>query len=245
MHDDGRRLERLLGDAGYPASSVDPDVDRDGDRVRLTWVLKLGARVRVGPIFVRGNFKTTPETILEQIPLQSGAYLTTTAVERGQRNLGFLQLFNNASPIPFPGKDEKRDVVPMVVEVEERYEQYSVLHAGAGVSTEQKPPDSALPFGIYMRAGYENRNFWGHGWNTAANLTYGTALLRGDLSFLDRRFFGTLFRFDVTLNYLQQETARLGDIRSGAGSIGFRARCTRASTRASTTTCATRRTPSR
>ena len=221
IREDGRRLERLLGDAGYPTSSVDPDVNREGDRVSLTWVLKLGPRMRVGPIFVRGNFKTTPETILEQIPLQSGGYLTTTAVERGQRNLGFLQLFNNATPISFPGKDEKREVVPMVVEVEERYEQYSVLHAGAGVSTEQKPPDSALPFGVYVRGGYENRNFWGHGWNAAANLTYGTSLLRGDLAFLDRRFFGTLFRFDITLNYLQQETARLGDIRSGAGSIGF------------------------
>jgi outer membrane protein assembly factor BamA len=189
--------------------------------VALTWVLKLGPRVRVGPIFVRGNFKTTAETILEQIPLQSGGYLTTTAVERGQRNLGSLQLFNNATPITFPGKEEKREVVPMVVEVEERYEQYSVLHAGAGISTEQKPPNSALPFGIYARGGYENRNFWAHGWNLTANLTYGTALLRGDLGFLDRRFFGTLFRFDVSLNYLQQQTVRLGDIRSGAGSIGF------------------------
>jgi len=221
VRDDGRRLERLLGDAGYPAANVDPDVARTGDRVALTWVLKLGPRVRIGPIFVRGNFKTTRETILEQIPLQSGGYLTTTAVERGQRNLGFLQLFNNASPISFPGKEEKRDLVPMVVEVEERYEQYSVLHAGAGASTEQKPPNSALPFGIYVRGGYENRNFWGHGWVAAANLTYGTALLRGDLSFLDRRFFGTLFRFDIALNYLQQQTVRLGDIRSGAGSIGF------------------------
>jgi outer membrane protein insertion porin family len=221
VREDGRRLERLLGDAGFPSASVDPDVARTGDRVALTWVLKLGPRVRIGPVFVRGNFKTTPETILEQIPLQSGNYLTTTAVERGQRNLGFLQLFNNATPISFPGKEEKREVVPMVVEVEERYDQYSVLHAGVGASTEQKPPNSALPVGVYVRAGYENRDFWGHGWNAAANLTYGTALLRGDLSFLDRRFFGTLFRFDIVLNYLQQDTVRLGDIRSGAGSIGF------------------------
>jgi outer membrane protein assembly factor BamA len=229
MRDDGRRLERLLGDAGYPASTVEPDVSRSGDRVNLTWVFKLGPRVRIGPIFVRGNFKTTPETILEQIPLKSGGYLTTTAVERGQRNLGSLQLFNNATPISFPGTDERRDVVPMVVEVEERYDQYSVLHAGAGASTDQRPPDGtpipllgvSLPIGFYVRGGYENRNFWGHGWATAANITYGTALLRGDLSFLDRRFFGTLFRFDIALNYLQQETVRLGDIRSGAGSIGF------------------------
>jgi outer membrane protein assembly complex protein YaeT len=221
IRDDGRRLERLLGDAGYSGSTVDPDVSRNGNQISLTWVLKLGPRVRIGPVFVRGNFKTTPETILEQIPLRSGGYLTTTAIERGQRNLGFLQLFNNASPISFPGREERRAVVPMVVEVEERYDQYSVLHAGAGVSTEQKPPNSALPFGVYLRGGYENRNFMGHGWNSAANLTYGTALLRGDLSFLDRRFFGTLFRFNITLNYLQQETVRLGDIRSGAGSIGF------------------------
>jgi len=229
VRDDGRRLERLLGDAGYPSASVDPDVARTGDRVALTWVLKLGPRVRIGPIFVRGNFKTTPETILEQIPLQEGGYLTTTALERGQRNLGSLQLFNNATPISFPGKDEKREVVPMVVEVEERYEQYSVVHVGAGASTEQAPPDGTripllgahVPIGFFLRGGYENRNFWGHGWNASANLTYGTALLRGDLGFLDRRFFGTLFRFDVGLQYLQQETVRLGDIRSGAGSIGF------------------------
>ena len=229
IRDDGRRLERLLGDAGFPSSTVDPDVDRDGDQVHLTWVLKLGPRIRVGPIFVRGNFKTTSETILEQIPLQSGGYLTTTAVERGQRNLGFLQLFNNASPISFPGKEEKRPVVPMVVEVEERYEQYSVIHAGVGASTEQAPPGGtqlpvlgwSIPIGFFVRGGYENRNFWGHGWLAGANLTWGTKLLRGDLTFLDRRFLGTLFRFDITLQYLQQQTVRLGDVRSIAGSIGF------------------------
>jgi outer membrane protein assembly factor BamA len=117
----------------------------------------------------------------------------------------------------------------MNVEVEERYEQYSVLHAGLGASTDQAPPDGTripivgwhVPIGFYLRGGYENRNFWGHGWVAGANLTWGTALLRGDLAFLDRRFLGTLFRFDIALNYLQQETARLGDIRSGAGSIGF------------------------
>ena len=30
VHEDSRRLERLLGDAGYPSSSVDPDVNRSG-----------------------------------------------------------------------------------------------------------------------------------------------------------------------------------------------------------------------
>jgi outer membrane protein assembly factor BamA len=221
VREDGRRLERLLGDAGYPSVSLEPEAARTGDAEALTWVIKTGPRTRLGPMFVRGNFVTRPETVLEQIPLRSGDLLTTTAIERGQRNLGFLQLFNNAAPISFPGKDDKRDVVPMLVQVEERYEQYSVVHFGIGVSTDQKPPDSSFPVGVNLRGGYENRNLLGHGWNIVGTSAYGTSLFRANLTFLDRRFFGTLFRFDTTLNYLQQATVRLGDIRSGGGSIGF------------------------
>ncbi|HVU49364.1 MAG TPA: POTRA domain-containing protein [Polyangia bacterium] len=221
VRDDGRRLERALGDAGYPTGTAEPDAKRTGDDVDLTWVLKPGPRMRVGPTFVRGNFATKDQTVLEQIPLGTGSLLTTTATERGQRNLGFMQLFNNASPISFPGREEERPVVPMVVNVEERYEQYSVIHLGAGASTEQKDPNSSLPVGIYARAGYENRNLLGHAWGFTSNFAIGQSLRRGTATFLDPRFFGTLFRLDASLNYLQQATVRLGDIRSGGGSIGF------------------------
>jgi outer membrane protein insertion porin family len=221
LREDGHRLERLMGDAGYAVATAEPDVERVGNTVRVTWTIKTGPRIRVGPIFVRGNFVTTEETILEQIPLRSGDYLTTTAVERGQRNLGFLQLFNNATPISFPGKEQGQTVVPMVVEIEERYEQFNLLHVGAGISTEQAPPDSSLPFGAYLRAGYDNRNLLGHGWNLILAGSWGQSLLRGTANFLDRRFLGTFFRFDIAGQYLQQATVRLGDIRSWGGSIGF------------------------
>jgi outer membrane protein insertion porin family len=221
VRDDGRRLERALGDAGYPTGTVEPDAKRTGDDVDLTWVLKPGPRMRVGPTFVRGNFVTRDQTVLEQIPLGTGSLLTTTAAERGQRNLGFMQLFNNASPISFPGREEERPVVPMVVNVEERYEQYSLIHVGAGLSTDQKDPSSSLPFGYYARAGYENRNLFGHAWGLTSGFAIGQGLRRGTATFLDPRFLGTLFRLDASLNYLQQATVRLGDIRSGGGSIGF------------------------
>jgi outer membrane protein insertion porin family len=221
IRSDVKRLARLFGDAGFPLATVTPDVDRAGDDVTLTYRVKLGPRVRVGPIFVRGNFVTKPETILEQIRLRPGSYLGTTAVERSQRDIGFLQLFNNASPISFPGREDRRPVVPMVVEVEERYEQYSVVHLGAGASTDQKPPDSTFPLGVYLRAGYENRDLFGHGWAFNSQVTYGTAILRASIGFVDRRFLGTLFRLDASITYLNQATVRLGDIHSGGGSIGF------------------------
>jgi outer membrane protein insertion porin family len=221
VRDDGRRLERTLGDAGYPSGTAEPEVKRTGNDVDLTWVLKPGPRVRVGPTFVRGNFATKDQTVLEQIPLGAGSLLTTTAAERGQRNLGFMQLFNNASPISFPGREDDRPVVPMIVNVEERYEQYSLIHVGAGASTDQKPPNSSWPVGFYARAGYENRNLFGHAWGFTGTFAIGQSLRRGTATFLDPRFLGTLFRLDASLNYLQQATVRLGDIRSGGGSIGF------------------------
>ncbi|MEP6652449.1 MAG: POTRA domain-containing protein [Myxococcales bacterium] len=221
LRSDARHLERYLGDAGHVVATAEPDLERDGSSVRVVWKIKVGPRIRVGPIFVRGNFVTTDETILEQIPIRSGDYLTTTAFERGQRNLGFLQLFNNASPISFPGRDEGQTVVPMVVEVEERYEQYNLVHLGLGVSTDQAAPGSSLPVGGYVRAGYDNRNLLGHGWNLTGSVSLGNSLTRANANFLDRRFFGTLFRFDISGQYTQQATVRLGDIRSWGGSIGF------------------------
>jgi len=224
---DAKRLARLLGDAGYAAATVAPDVDRKGNDVTLTWVVTLGPRMRLGPIFVRGNFTTRARAILQEIRLKPGDYLATTAVERSQRDIGFLQLFNNASPISFPGRDDKppsgatEKVVPMVVNVEERYDQYSVIHVGAGASTDQKPPDSSFPFGVYARLGYDNRDLGGYGWTLTSGLTYGTAILRANVGFLDRRFLGTLFRLDASFTYLRQQTVRLGDIHSGGGSIGF------------------------
>ena len=42
VRDDGRRLERLLGDAGYPGGQRRPRRQPQRRRVSLTWVLKLG-----------------------------------------------------------------------------------------------------------------------------------------------------------------------------------------------------------
>jgi outer membrane protein assembly factor BamA len=48
IRNDIDRMQRLLGDAGYPQASADPDYRRDGTRVRLIWRLKLGPPLRVG-----------------------------------------------------------------------------------------------------------------------------------------------------------------------------------------------------
>lgn len=218
---DEERLKRLMGDEGYRNATVESRIEREGDHVTIVWNIKLGSQVHVGPVFVRGNFLTTQDTIMTWSEIHPGSLLTTRAVERAQRNLAMIQLFNNPNPVSFPSESPHQPVVPMVIEVEERHDHFGIVTIGGGISTDQKSPTSSFPVGGYAALGYEHRNLFGHGWTLNAQTALGFSLSRVNASFLDPRFFGSLFRLEIGGNYLRQATVRLGDLRSGAAFIGF------------------------
>ena len=218
---DEGRIKRALGDEGYRYAEVEAQTVRHGDQVNVTWRIKLGPQVHVGPIFVRGNFLTTEGTILTWAEVRTGDILTTRGIERAQRNLALIQLFNNPNPVSFPSASPSDPVVPMVVEVEERHDHYGVVRVGGGASTDQATPGSSFPVGGYASLGFEHRNLFGHGWTFTSLGNYGPSLKSATATFLNPRFLGTLFRMDIVGSYLQQATLRLGDIHSGSGSFGF------------------------
>ena len=218
---DEERLKRLMGDDGYRNATVESHIEREGDHVTIVWNIRPGWQVHVGPVFVRGNFMTTEGTIMTWAELRQGSLLTTRAVERAQRNLAMIQLFNNPNAVSFPSQDPHQPVVPMVVEVEERHDHFGIVTIGGGISTDQKSPNSSFPVGGYAALGYEHRNLFGHAWTLTAQTALGISLSRVNVSFLDPRFLGSLFRLEIGGNYLRQATVRLGDLRSGAAFIGF------------------------
>ncbi len=223
VREDVDRLKRLMGDEGHPNAGAEPLVTRTGPDVLIVWQLKQGSQVRLGPVFVRGNFLSHESTIRQWVPLEPGSLLTTTAFERGQRNLALIQLFNNASPISFPGEPAPDGTIPMLIEVEERHDHFGVVRLGGGASTEQLLPGGSFfkGDGLYASTGYEHRNLMGLGWRLLSKAEYGASLARAEANLLDPRFMGTLFRLDVGADYLRQATVRLGDIRSGAGTVGM------------------------
>jgi outer membrane protein insertion porin family len=218
---DEARIQRALGDDGYRYAEVEAKLVRNGDLMNITWQVRLGPQVRVGPIFIRGNFLTTDSTILTWAELRTGDILTTRALERAQRNLALIQLFNNPNPLTFPNAGGKDPVLPMLVEVEERHDHYGVFRIGGGGSTDQATPGSSIPVGLYAALGYEHRNLFGHGWTFSTEGRWGQSLTSVTASFLDPRLFGSLVRLGLDASYLQQATLRLGNIHYGAGSIGL------------------------
>ncbi len=74
---------------------------------------------------------------------------------------------------------------------------------------------------MYGTVGYEHRNLLGQGWLLTSRGEYGTKKTEVSAQFIDPRFVGTQFRLQLTGFYSREATARLGDIRQGAGTIGF------------------------
>ena len=219
---DENRIKRALGDEGYRYAQVEASSTRYGEQMEIVWRVKLGPQVRVGPIFLRGNFLTTDNTILTWAELRTGDILTVHGFERAQRNLALIQLFNNPNPLSFPTAGTSDAIVPMLIEVEERHDHFGVIRVGGGASTDQAAPGASFPaLGVYGALGYEHRNLFGHGWTLTAQGAYGSSLKSATSSFLNPRFLGTLFRLEMNASYLQQATIRLGDVHSGTGSIGF------------------------
>jgi outer membrane protein assembly factor BamA len=218
---DEERLKRLMGDEGYRNATVESHVEREGDHVTIVWNIKPGWQVHVGPVFVRGNFLTTEGTIMTWAEIRPGSLLTTRAVERAQRNLAMIQLFNNPNPVSFPSEDPHQPVVPMVVEVEERHDHFGIVTIGGGISTDQKSPNSSFPVGGYAALGYEHRNLFGHAWTFTAQ---GALWLLADPGQCELSG-SALFRLALSPGDRRQLSApghgAPGDLRSGAAFIGF------------------------
>jgi outer membrane protein insertion porin family len=216
---DGERLRRLLGDAGFPDASVEPyPVDLPSGGKGITYQIRLGAPKRVGPLFLRGNFFTREGTIRRWTLLREGAPLTISNLERSRRNLALIQVLNNPNPISLLPEAEVDGTVPVLVEVEERYDHLGVVRVGGGASTDQSTGD-ALPF--YGAVGYEHRNLFGQSWILSSRAEIGRSRTEVISDFAYPRFLGTKLRLRVNGSYLRQLTVRLGDLRTGGGTIGF------------------------
>ena len=145
VRDDSRRLERLARRRRLSVEHRRPRGDPHRQRRRAgVGVQARPARAPSARCSCAATSSPSPRRSWNRSRWDRAALLTTTDAERGQRNLGFLQLFNNASPISFPGREDKREVVPMVVEVEERNDQYSIVHLGVGASDRPEAADPVV-----------------------------------------------------------------------------------------------------
>ena len=166
-------------------------------------------------VVVCGNFKTRERVVLMDLPFRPGDPFDITKVEQGERNLQTHLIFNYARVLPV-GLKEKRNPVPVIVEVQERYlERFGNVALAAGVATDR------IPNYVYVSLGWMWNNVFG----------FGSQLeLRGDsgfhqnvwavsLRYTDIRAFGPGWRFDLFGFGRSEVTNRLGVVLTAGTSL--------------------------
>jgi len=147
------QLSERLGNDGYAFANVNavPDIDRENNTVKLTFVIDPGRRAYVRRINVFGNAKTEDEVLRREMRQIEGGAMSTEKINRSRIRLQRLGFFEsvNVETVAVAGVDDEVDVNFSVTELPA-----GSLLAGAGFSQSQ---------GLLLNFSVSQENFLGSG----------------------------------------------------------------------------------
>lgn len=121
VESDANSLAAAIAEKGYPHVSVSGSVARGPlpGRVRVTYRVEPGEPVRMGRVYVSGNFRTRTEVIAGKIPMKRGEPFSLKKLTDGQQAVRALSVLD-AVKFRTVGLREKADTVHLFVEVTEK-----------------------------------------------------------------------------------------------------------------------------
>ncbi len=136
-------MREALAAKGHARATV--EMRRDDvapHRVALHLDIRHTDSLEIGPVVIRGNFRTRPSIILGELQLIEGKPLTTAAIADAVRRLRATGLFD-AVDVQLPAlcnagdKDcaAARDQIGAVVHVQERYDYFTAIELSGGYSS--------------------------------------------------------------------------------------------------------------
>jgi len=210
---------------GTPHAYVDVKFDATWNAAHDRAVLKItideGPKVVFGEILIRGNFRTRNRTILLDLPWKAGQPYDAQKVEDGERNLQHHQLFTAVHVTPLVD-DKKRNPLPVVVRIEERYlNRVRVDVVPIGISTDLLPnyvyTSLALIFPNVLGFGSQLELRGDVGPSTdAATVPWGFRI-----RYTDVHVFGPKWTFDAFGFWRREVTYRFGVVDSIGASLGL------------------------
>jgi len=210
---DKARLARIYGEKGYPYAEIRSleELSLDGTKISVQFTVVEGKRVRFGEILIRGNFKTRRSVIESDLDFKPGDPFDISLIERAESRLRKRQLFNMVR-LQLLGIGEKHQTLPVLVGVEERYDDRGAIEFGVGGSTDN------LLFGSLA---YTNSNVLGFGTSFSLKGEVGMKIQSGNLHYRDPRIFGTMVVLDLQGYLRNQITERLGEVLTFGGTLAL------------------------
>ena len=166
-------ITSLMGNLGYAFANITPapEIDRDNNTVKVTYLIDPGKRVYVRRIEFRGNLNTKDEVLRREMRQFEGGWLSQLAVERSRlrlQRLGYFEDVTIETP-EVPGTDDQVDVV---VTVEER--NAGAFQFGLGYSQTA---------GVIGQVSLTQENFLGTGKSVGINLQNSSIIKQFDINY--------------------------------------------------------------
>lgn len=177
LRQDSFTVSDKFGDVGYAFANVVPNtfVNREENRVDVSYEVDKGKLVSINRIRVRGNEKTQDRIVRRELTIQEQDTFSSSAVRRSQALLQRLGYFEEATINTEPTDSD--DEVDLVVDVREG--STGSFSAGAGFSSTD---------GAIFNTRISEQNIFGTGKRVLLNLDLGERTENAILSYSDRRF---------------------------------------------------------
>lgn len=218
VQDDGDAIRRHYQERGYPYANIQSKVvQRDGGTVwNVVHTIDEGSQVRVGKVFVRGNFRTRDWVIRDVLGLREGQILTLGGIQRGRNALLASGLFSSVR-LDLLGYEAKRDPVHPLIEVQERHDHTADGDFGAGWSTDND---------LFASATGHLRNIGRIGASASLRAEVGLQIQygRADLRFpywITRRAIGIPVDTTGFVFYRNEDTERYGELEQLGAGVDF------------------------
>lgn len=196
-------VTNLYYENGYMSNDFRPEINKDGERHTVAYVLTITERSRahIENIIVKGNTKTKDYVIKREIPLKPGDVFNRDKVMQGLRNLYNTQYFSAITPEPVAGSEA--DLVNLVVTVEEQ--STTSIQLGMTFSGIEDPDD--FPISLFFK--WQDSNLKGTGRTIGAGVTASTHDQSVDFTYSQNWFGDTPVQLAETLSFFHSKSSFL------------------------------------
>jgi outer membrane protein insertion porin family len=171
-------ITRRYGNEGYTFAKVEgyPELNKDDNTAKVTFVLMPGMRAYVRRIEFRGNTKTEDEVLRREMRQMEGSSANNALIESSKVRLERLGFFKevNVENVPVPGVNDQIDVVYTV-------EEQPSGSIGASIGYAQG-------YGTILGANLSENNFLGSGRQLSVGINRSTYQESVNLSFTEPYF---------------------------------------------------------
>ena len=171
-------ITRRYGNEGYTFAKVEgyPELNKDDNTAKVTFVLMPGMRAYVRRIEFRGNTKTEDEVLRREMRQMEGSSANNALIESSKVRLERLGFFKevNVENVPVPGVNDQIDVVYTV-------EEQPSGSIGASIGYAQG-------YGTILGANLSENNFMGSGRQLSVGINRSTYQESVNLSFTEPYF---------------------------------------------------------